>query len=233
MSTERLVVHGDAFAWLDQNVATADTSIVTSLPDHSELPELGLAGWREWFVATVARLVTWLPERGAAVFYQSDVRHRGEWIDKGHLVVLGGERAGASLAWHKIVCRKPPGTIAMGRPSYSHMIALTRVALPPARHAGPDVLDGAGAMDWSRATGLAACRVACVYLRDDVGARVVVDPFCGRGSVLAAANALGLAAVGVEKSAKRCRAARVYDASAPDPDADDDADLTEAEPDPS
>lgn len=57
--------------------------------------------------------------------------------------------------------------------------------------------------------GVAACRVACAYLRDEVGARVVVDPFCGRGTVLAVANAMGMDAIGVELSAKRCRAARV------------------------
>jgi tRNA G10 N-methylase Trm11 len=36
----------------------------------------------------------------------------------------------------------------------------------------------------------------------------VVDPFCGKGTVLAVANSLGLDALGVELSGKRCRAAR-------------------------
>jgi DNA modification methylase len=38
--------------------------------------------------------------------------------------------------------------------------------------------------------------------------RTVVDPFCGHGSVLAVANALGLSAVGVELSPKRAKRAR-------------------------
>jgi tRNA G10 N-methylase Trm11 len=37
---------------------------------------------------------------------------------------------------------------------------------------------------------------------------VVVDPFCGRGTVLAVANAMGFDALGVDLGAKRCRAAR-------------------------
>jgi tRNA G10 N-methylase Trm11 len=37
---------------------------------------------------------------------------------------------------------------------------------------------------------------------------VVVDPFCGFGTVLAVANALGLDAVGVDVSPRMCRRAR-------------------------
>ena len=56
--------------------------------------------------------------------------------------------------------------------------------------------------------GVLACRVACRYLLDETESRTVVDPFCGRGTVLAVANALGLDALGVDLSAKRCRRAR-------------------------
>ena len=38
----------------------------------------------------------------------------------------------------------------------------------------------------------------------------ILDPFCGEGSVLAAANALGVLAVGVDSSRKRCRHAAAY-----------------------
>lgn len=38
----------------------------------------------------------------------------------------------------------------------------------------------------------------------------ILDPFCGEGSVLAAANALGVDALGVDSSLKRCRHAAAY-----------------------
>jgi hypothetical protein len=126
----------------------------------------------------------------------------------------GAESSVASVLWHKIVCRKPPGTIALGRPSYSHMICLSPRGAPPrattthGRRPGPDVLPDAGFMPWSRAMGVAACRVACEYLRTETTTRVVVDPFCGRGTVLAVANELGFDAIGVDIGAKRCRIAR-------------------------
>ena len=56
--------------------------------------------------------------------------------------------------------------------------------------------------------GLAACRAACTFIQRHTPTRTVVDPFCGRGSVLAVANAMGLSAVGVEISRRRCRHAR-------------------------
>jgi tRNA G10 N-methylase Trm11 len=44
--------------------------------------------------------------------------------------------------------------------------------------------------------------------KEQVGAKIIFDPFCGVGTVLAVANALGLDALGVEKARKRCEQAR-------------------------
>jgi len=46
------------------------------------------------------------------------------------------------------------------------------------------------------------------FARDVAGAKVILDPFCGVGTVLAVANALGLEALGVEKNRKRAEQAR-------------------------
>ena len=204
----RVIVQGEAVAWMAANAADPGASVVTSLPDVSELAGHDLAAWRAWFVGAARAVIRWVPEDGVAIFFQSDIRHQGVWIDKGYLVQRAAEEEAARLVWHKIVCRRPPGTIALGRPSYSHMLCVSRSARAPARRPGPDVLPEAGEMSWSRAMGLAACRVACAFLRDETATRVVVDPFCGRGAVLAVANAMGLDALGVDLSPKRCRFAR-------------------------
>jgi hypothetical protein len=205
----RTIVHAEALAWLDANPAAPCTSIVTSLPDVSEVPALGFDAWRAWFVRAARHVVRWVPDDSVAIFFQSDIRHAGVWVDKGYLVVRAAEEERASLLWHKIVCRKPPGTIAHGRASYSHMLCVTRGA-PPAtvRHPGPDVLPDAGFMPWSRAMGEAACRAACRFLREETRTRTVVDPFCGSGTALAVANAMGFDAVGIDLSVRRCKAAR-------------------------
>ncbi len=190
------------------NAAELGSSVVTSLPDVSECGHLDFDGWRDWFVTAARRVIAWTPPEGVSIFFQSDIRHDGALVDKSYLVLRAAEAEGASLLWHKIVCRRPPGTISFGRPSWSHMLCVARAPRPTPKRPGPDVMPDAGFMPWSRAMGVRACEVACEYLRDEVGARVVVDPFCGRGTALAVANAMGLDAVGVELSAKRCRAAR-------------------------
>ena len=215
----RRVVQAEALAFLATHAAEEGSSVVTSLPDLSELHELGFDGWRAWFIDTVRNVLRWVPESGVAIFFQSDIRLEGVWVDKSYLVMRAAEDAGAHLLWHKIVCRRPPGTIAFGRPSYSHMLAFARVPRDPPRKPGPDVLPDAGFMPWSKAMGVEACRVACRYLRDETATRIVVDPFCGRGTVLAVANAMGFDALGIDIGAKRCRAARTLSLS--DRDASD------------
>jgi DNA modification methylase len=56
--------------------------------------------------------------------------------------------------------------------------------------------------------GVRACALACRFLRDETTTTLVVDPFCGHGTALAVANAYGFAALGIDRSARQCRAAR-------------------------
>jgi hypothetical protein len=65
-------------------------------------------------------------------------------------------------------------------------------------------------MVWPRAIGVDAAVLGVRFLRDVVNQTKVVDPFCGLGTILAAANALGLDAEGVDLSPQKCdRAARL------------------------
>lgn len=204
--TSRVVHHGDGIAFL-QTKLPGDHAIVTSLPDHSELPALGVDGWRRWFVDTVALACRAIADDAIAIFYQTDVKHDGRWIDKGHLVMCGADAAGASALWHKIVCRVAPGQVTFGRPAYAHMICVSRERRLAPGASTADVLPALGAMTWSRAMGAAACEVAVTFAKS-IGARTIVDPFCGQGSALAAANAHGLDAIGVELSKRRAARAR-------------------------
>ncbi len=211
----RTIHHTEALAWLEAHPARIGTSVITSLPDVSEIITMSFAQWRTWFLEAARRVILWVPDGGVAIFYQSDIRHAGAWVDKGYLVMRAAEAADASVVWHKIVCRRPPGTIAQGRSSYSHMICVSRLPRPTPTRPGPDVLADAGFMPWPKAMGEGACRVACRFLQEETATDLVVDPFCGQGSVLAVANALGFETIGVDTSARRCRAARKRSLEAP------------------
>lgn len=203
----RTVLVGDGVAWLNETALPPSHAIVTSLPDVSEMRALGFDGWRSWFVDTVALACSRVAETAPAVFFQTDVKRDGRWVDKAHLVALGAERAGAACLFHKVVCRVPPGRTTFGRPGYAHLIAFSRGLHVSLDASTPDVLPALGGMPWPRAMGTAACEETCRFLAQATACRVVVDPFCGFGTMLAVANAYGFAAVGVERSPKRARRA--------------------------
>ena len=204
----RTVYEREALAWLAENAAAPGTSVVTSLPDVSELQGRNFAAWRAWFLDAAERVIAWTPPDGVAIFFQSDILEHGVWVDKGYLVQRAAEAAGAVLVWHKIVCRVPAGSVSRGRAGFSHLLCVSRTARPAPRVGAPDVLPELGAMPSQKAMGVAACVLACRYLLDETATSVVVDPFCGQGTLLAVANALGLAALGVDRNGRACRAAR-------------------------
>ncbi len=210
MAPTRTVHHGDGVAWLEAAPLPPDHAIVTSLPDASEVPELG-DRWARWFGEVVALACRQIGDDAVALFYQTDVKRDGRWIDKGYLVQRAADDAGSHLLWHKVVCRVPPGVITMGRPAYAHLLAFSRALRVPAGRSTADVLPTTGQMTWSRATGVAACEVAARFVAEQTACRTVVDPFCGLGTVLAVANAHGLDAIGVERVKRRARKARSLD----------------------
>jgi hypothetical protein len=206
----RTVHHGDGVAWLAAAPLPAGHAVVTSLPDHSEVPALGFDGWRRWFVAAAELCCRQVADDGVTVFFQTDVKHDGRWIDKGFLVSLGAEQAGVHLIWHKIACRVAPGLTTFGLPAYAHLLCFARALRLPPGCSSPDVIPRLGAMPWPRAMGVEVCEAVARFVRNRTTCRTVVDPFCGLGTMLAVANRHGLDAVGVELSRKRAARARRY-----------------------
>lgn len=202
------VVHcADAVGWLEHAGRISGACAITSLPDVSEM-RMKLADWRTWFLEATRRVIDCVPDESAAIFFQSDIKRDGIWIDKGAWVVRAAEDAGARVLFHKIVCRREPGLLTYGRPGFTHLIAVSRAMVCPDVLPIPDVIVDAGRQPWVRAMGIRAAAHAVRFARDHVKARTIVDPFCGVGTVLAVANALGLPAIGVELAQKRSALAR-------------------------
>lgn len=206
-AVQRDVHCADSIAWMQARGRIEGACAVTSLPDVSEVGKT-LPVWRAWFLDAVRLVVDSVGDESAALFFQSDIKRDGVWIDKGALVIRAAEDAGARVLFHKIVCRRPPGVLTYGRPGFTHLIAVSRAMQCPDILPLPDIITDAGRSPWVRAMGVRAAAHAVRFARDQVGARVVFDPFCGVGTVLAVANALGLDALGIELSRKRSEQSR-------------------------
>jgi hypothetical protein len=207
MTPKREVFCTDGVKWILENPLGPTDVIVTSMPDSSEIPQLGFSGWRNWFIETSALICQRVHPNSLAIFYQTDVKLDGTWVDKSFLVSTGAERANAACLFHKIVCRAPAGTITFGRPAYAHILGFSQQLRFEKGQASADVLPTLGKMTWARAMGLDACEAIVLFLKKHTKTTRIIDPFCGVGTMLAAANKHGLHAVGVELSKKRAEQA--------------------------
>lgn len=206
--SSRVVYCEDALVWLERADILTGSSLVASLPDISEFPQHSLSQWKEWFVSAAKLLLSKTPNDGVAVFYQSDIKSDGTWIDKGFLCQSAAASLGFDTLWHKIGCRVPPGNSSFGRCGYSHILCFSRGVRAAVNKSSADVLPSIGEKTWERGMGLDACRLVARFIAEETSCRTLVHPFCGEGGMLAVANAMGLNAIGIERSPKRAEAAR-------------------------
>jgi len=211
---ERIVECGDAIEWLKSHDKFEGASVVASMPDISEFTNYTLAQWKEWFTSTAALIMSRCPDDGVAVFYQSDIKYEGIWVDKAYLVQKAAESVGMEQLWHKVVCRVPAGIATFGKPSYSHILCFSKgVRLHDMSKSTPDVIGDLGDKTWVRGMGLENCLMITKFIATHTNSTRVVHPFCGEGSILAAANKNGLNALGIERSPKRVEKARTLQIS--------------------
>lgn len=209
MNVQRTVYCEDAIAWLTQSEQIENCSCVASLPDISEFSGSSLEQWKKWFIETAKLIMSKSSDEGVSIFYQSDIKLDGTWVDKGYLCQKAAEELGHSLIWHKIVCRIAPGKISFGRPAYSHILCFSKnFRQRKLDKSGPDVIPVIGAKTWERGMGLEACLLIAQFLKEETNTLTLLQPFCGQGSMLAVAEAYGLSSIGIERSHKRAELAR-------------------------
>lgn len=207
---QREVIHGDAVEWLVAHPKLADSSVIASLPDVSELG-VSLDLWRAFFRAAVRACLLTTPDEGLCSFIQTDNKRDGHWISKAGLVLAVADELEVPLLFHKIVCRRPPGTRIHGRPGYLHVLAFSRRLLDDADHPTPDVLPDLGELPWSHSIGTRAAEAAVDAVRQlSPKTRRIVVPCCGIGTILAVANQRGFDVIGLERNRKRAEAARTF-----------------------
>lgn len=139
--------------------------------------------WEAWLAQVVAVA---LGVGNPAIFYLEDWRTRGYVISSAERALhVARHVAGVPLVWH---------AIARKRKGFAHILAFG-IGLPP--QAGQVLEDGNVIED--DGPGLVAVRAMVELAKRH--AELVIDPFCGAGTVLAVAGALGLRSIGVDTRA--------------------------------
>jgi hypothetical protein len=195
MSASATVICADALEWLPAHHGAG--VVVTSLPDAAEIG-LDVPEWETWFVQAVRACLDATHRTHPAVFFQTDRKWRGRTTSKAGLVLraMGGHWDAWDVLWHKIVLRRDAGKVDLHRPTYSHLIAIARngAGVRPGR-ATPDVIPPSASL-YANGMPWAAAQAAVAFAGKVDGG--IVDPFCGRGTVLRASIDAGINAVGVD-----------------------------------
>lgn len=239
MFKDREVLQVDAVEWLRSSDELFEGGIFTGIPDISDIPELAQiedareksAQYIDWFKDVVGHIFRRLADGQYAVFSQTDAKiidSRGcliSWVDKSHLCSTAASLHGCSLMWHKIALNTEvtaasdapqgldPAYVSQFRPAYTHLLCYGKNISSPFRigqFRTPDVI-ARGAMTWQKATGMEACVLGVAFLLNVARCSVLLNPFCGHGTILAVANYFRLRAIGLEILPSRAKQARSKD----------------------
>ena len=186
----KTLICADSIPWLAEHRDVG--AIITSLPDAYEM-EMEVDDWSVWFLQAVEQCMLSASPRSAAIFYQTDRKVDGRWESKAFRLFAVAFKVGMHCVWHKIVLRHVAGKRDLFRPGFTHMIAFSREMKSGAPSA--DVMQG-GTRIYGNAMGIKAARIAIDFVRGT--APMIVDPFCGRGTVCAVADALKINSIGLD-----------------------------------
>ena len=189
---------GDSFEELGEYYGKA-TLVFTSVPDLSELPETYNVGSYQIFLSDAMSLVSSLTNK-FAVLGQSDRRQNGEIFSKAEFICEEMTR-GFKLKDHKILLKKPLGSIDMFCLTYSHVLFFSKGQGISKRQKVkafmPDVWD----FHCERRNGVVLWNEDFVRLVIEVmtdEGDLVIDPFAGRGTVIKVAEQMNREAIGFE-----------------------------------
>jgi hypothetical protein len=186
----RTVELADAFVWMPAATDGAPSPVVSYLPERTDLEPLS-EQYRRWY-RDAADVCLYAARGRPAVLFVVDRLAGGRWTSKVAWILSGGHDR--SLVGHRIYTTRAPGTLDLRRPAYAH--GLYFGSRPGPRR--PDVVPF-GPKLWKRGLGLGAARDAARFVADlEDGRGGVLNPFCGWGTLLAAAEEAGLDAAGCD-----------------------------------
>jgi hypothetical protein len=196
--TTKTIICADSLEWLPAN--RDQGSIITSLPDASEINIEDLNEYEKWVRRAATECFLSASENCPVIFIQTDRRKGGRQFSKANLLMNIAVEQGWFLLWHKIELTAEVGKSNLYRPTFRNMVCFGTGKMS-AGQATPDVIPVSKRL-YDMAFGFEAARV-CVQFSQKFSNRVC-DPFCGYGTTLHVAEELGMDSVGVDIDAECC-----------------------------
>ena len=223
----------DAVMWLKNSSEVFPGSVFTGVPDILDIPEISSISdlndrhikYIIWFECVLESIFNRIQEGQFAIFSQTDAKLIDEngyliaWIDKSCICSRIAAKCHCNLLWHKLCVdsdSSPTSEPSGYRPGYTHLLCYgkgTSGIYHISQFQVPDVIDR-GAMIWQKAIGLEACVLGIAFLMNVAKTSIVINPFCGHGTILAVANYFHVAALGVEILPSRAKQSRAKDLNA-------------------
>ena len=200
----KTVIHADSLQWLPAH--RDQGSIVTSLPDASEIGIEDLCEYEKWVRRAATECFLSASENCPVIFVQTDRRKSGRQFSKAHLLMKIAQEQGWFLLWHKIELSAEVGKSNLYRPTFRNMLCFGKGKMS-AGQATPDVIPPSKRL-YVMAFGFEAARVCVEFCKRFTNR--VCDPFCGQGTVLHVSEGMGLHSVGVDIDPKVCEIARQF-----------------------
>ena len=161
--------------------------------------------WIHWLKMSCLAIAGMMDEKSIVFFYQTNRKFEGSIIDKKNIITNEFLAMGFNLIHSKIVLKQEPETINLFRPTFTNFFSFSK-SLGPGKPS-PDVIR-CGEMIYKNAMGYNACRFAVEYVKEKKVSDTILDPFCGRGSVLKIANDLGMKSMGIDIDIKQVEHAK-------------------------
>ena len=178
--------------------------VFTSVPDISETEYKNLRDYTEFFEKMVARCLEKCKDEGYVIFYQTDSKVNGYWLNKAFMIYDVARISEVKLIFHKIVLRKEVGKTDRSSPTYSHLLCFSRKSKHGSKkHTFPDVLPVSKSIN-RHSTPEVVCNSVMNFIEanqpDDIPKHkhIIFDPFCGEGAILCEAKKRGYSIFGME-----------------------------------
>jgi len=200
----KTIICADSFEWLPAN--RNQGSVITSLPDASEIGIEDLGEYEKWGRRAATECFLSATEGCPVIFVQTDRRKGGRQFSKANLLMNVAAEQGWFVVWHKIELSQEIGKSNLYRPTFRHMLCFAKGKLT-AGQATADVIPVSKRL-YPMAFGFEAARVCVGFCKRYTNR--ICDPFCGQGTVLHVAEELGIDSVGVDIDPKVCKIARRF-----------------------